>query len=137
MAAIQPRLAAADPWSIQIRGESFYLTAVHRKEAAPTLLDSGAWKVRPGRLLLPFAQLAPFAAALDQAAGHRAFLDQAHPEPVDPWSVTDHSGGQVIEGPWVELFVSPWHEDEPGMVQTWSEITYADLPGLRRVLVLP
>ncbi|MGW0681862.1 hypothetical protein ACWD2L_00670 [Streptomyces sp. NPDC002754] len=132
MGAVQPQLAEAVPYSVEMRGESFYLRSWHEtSEAVHVPRRDGQ-----GVLVLAVGDLPALHTALLQA---QAWVRENMPRPVPGWKpgivewmlyeTGDHEA--EISGPWVGgLYVSAaGPADEPRM-QVQAEISYADMPGL-------
>jgi hypothetical protein len=129
MGAIQQMAAAAGPYTVEMRTESFYLSSWHPARAG----DPVPRVERGDVLVIPEGDLPALAAALEQARLWVIAQAPWHRPAVEPtgagWTVHRERGMGWITGPWVgtvRVNNAAGDADDP-RAQLDTEVTYADL----------
>lgn len=139
MGAILEPTPAMDPYRVEVRGESFYLT---RGDASADVVT------RPGRYeaTVPVADVPQILAALDQVTGHPQWQRWTRPaegeQPDTSWTLPPDKQGPAADAHWTvavdgdRLSIrGPWivyHEVHRDLLGT--ELCYRDVTQLREAI---
>lgn len=127
MGAIQEPTADMPPWSVEIRRESFYLTAFGPAgELAPERVDDHA-------LRFPVDHAPRLLSALDQVTGHQGWKEWTGTPRAD--AVTLVRDGDVLELRLPEpVYAQVWDDTDGHDTSVSTEIEYAHVEHLRAQL---